>query len=119
MVDSLVNQNVKHFSKTTFKQIVKFSLKIVGVLFLISLIPICYRKEYLRKQYSEYCNRSFFDKTIYGDSQQCELYKLQLNAMQSQCIVGDIGLIRKIWTNFNHLTLFPKIQSYVNHILGY
>lgn len=105
--------------KTTFKQIVKISLKIISILFFISLIPICYRKEYLKKQYSEYCNRSFSDKIIYGDSQYCELYKLQLSAMQSQCIVGDIGLIRKSWTILNNLTFLPKMQSYVNHILGY
>jgi len=34
-------------------------------------------------------------------------------------MVGDIGALRQTWTKLSNLNFFPKIQSYVNHMLGY
>ena len=101
------------------QRILKVSLKIILFLSLISLLPICYRKEYLRTQYTNFCNRKFIDKIIYGQNQDCEFYKLELNSMENQCIVGDIGIIRTFWLTLKQITFFPKIQPYINNLLGY
>ena len=106
-------------SKNYIKTFAKISFKIITVLSIISLLPVCYRKEHLRQQYTDYCNRSFLQKSIYGQSQECELYKLQLNAMENNCMVGDVGMLRQTWTKLSNLNFFPKIQSYVNHMFGY
>jgi len=107
-------------------------VKLWFITFTVLTLVSCPTREWLRYNYSQYCNGGKFtgthandaflnfvtNKIWYGHDHQCDQYVRWTKAAERMCPIGDLGISREIPTIIATATLLPTGVYLLKNIFG-
>jgi len=114
-----------------YKKVISLT-KLWLITFTVFTLISCPTREWLRYNYSQYCNGGEFtgtgkqdaffnfvtNKIWYGHDHRCDQYVRWTKAAERMCPIGDLGLSREIPTMIATVTLLPTGAYLLKNIFG-